>query len=219
MPRLTQFMAPLLAALLLPIGSAMSQRVSHPVVTESTTAPPAPDVLRPGDVVRLRIWREPDLSGDFAVDETGVVTLPKVGPVQATSEPLDTLKVRLLKAYQRYLKQPSIEVIALRRIQVAGAVRNPGLYTVDPTMTITDVVALAGGATPQGRPDRAILVRGDLAIGSRLSPDARFVQVPLRSGDKVFIPERRWISRNPGVVIGAVSATASVIWAIVRLRP
>ena len=209
--------AALLTALVFPVGTATAQRPSPPE-TAAATAAHAPDVLRPGDVVRLRIWREPELSGDFTVDAAGVVTLPKVGPVQATDQPVDSLQAKLLKAYKVYLTQPSIEVIPLRRIQVTGAVRNPGLYTVDPTMRIADVIALAGGAAPNGRRDRVVLVRGATTIHSRLSPDARFTQVPLRSGDQLFVPERSWISRNPGVVVGALSATASVMYAVARLR-
>jgi protein involved in polysaccharide export with SLBB domain len=209
--------AALLAALVLPIGCATAQRSTHTRAAAATAAE-APDVLRPGDLVRLRIWREPELSGDFTIDAAGVVTLPKVGPVQATDHSVDGLKTKLLKAYQVYLNQPSIEVIPLRRIQVAGAVRNPGLYTVDPTMTIADVIALAGGAAPHGRRDRVVLVRGSVPMHSRLSPDQRFTEVSLRSGDQLIVPERSWISRNPGVVVGALSATASVVYAVARLR-
>lgn len=184
----------------------------------SFTATGPVDPLRPGDVVRLRIWREPDLSGDFPVDENGVVMLPKLGPTQVTHEPIDRLRAQLVRAYQAYLRDPSIEIIPMRRIPVTGAVRNPGLYTVDPTMTVADALALAGGATPQGKRDRVLLIRGEMSIDTRLSPSEGQTLSPLRSGDQLFVPERSWISRNPGVVIGAVSATASIIWAIARLQ-
>jgi hypothetical protein len=39
-------------------------------------------VLQPGDKVQLRIWREPDLSGEFVVAEDGIVVFPKIGRVQ-----------------------------------------------------------------------------------------------------------------------------------------
>jgi protein involved in polysaccharide export with SLBB domain len=200
-------------------GATAAAQDTKPAGVNSSSSVSAPDMLRPGDAVRLRVWKEPDLSGDFTINEAGIVTLPKVGPLQATTESVDSLKSRVVKAYQRYLKQPSIEVMPLRRIRVAGAVRNPGLYTADPTMTIADVIALAGGATPQGRQDRVTLIRNGVASQSQLSPDAAAAQVLLRSGDQVFVPERRLIHRNPGVVIGAVSAAASVIWAVRRLRP
>jgi polysaccharide export outer membrane protein len=217
LPRLARATAILFAWFFLPSEGAAAQQPNQAAAAPAAAAQ-LPDVLRPGDAVRLRVWREPDLSGDFVIDASGIVTLPKVGRFEATSEPVDSLKARLLTAYQRYLKQPSIEVIPLRRIQVAGAVRTPGLYTVDPTMTIADIVALAGGVTPQGRHDRVVLRRGAVTVASRVSADGGPLRAPLRSGDEVFVPERRLISRSPGVVVGAVSATASMIWAISRLR-
>jgi len=99
----------------------------------------AADALRPGDVVRLRIWREPDLSGDFPVDESGVVVLPKIGPRSVTAESPATLRDTIVAAYSKFLNHNSIDVTLLRRIQVLGAVRQPGVYPVDPTMTIGDV--------------------------------------------------------------------------------
>lgn len=130
---------------------------------------------------------------------------------------IDSLRVRLREAYHVYLHEPSIEVTPLRRIRVVGAVRNPGLYTVDPTMSVADALALAGGATPQGRRDRVLLVRGGTTIDARSGP-GEGPDVSLRSGDQLVVPEHGWFSRNSRVVIGAVSAAASMIWAISRLR-
>lgn len=199
----------------LPVASVEGQRRNpDSVLTESATHPA--DELRPGDIVRLRIWREPDLSGDFTVDETGVATLPRVGPVLVTGHSVDSLKADLLALYRRYVSQLSIEVTPLRRVQVTGAVRTPGLYTVDPTMTINDAIALAGGVTPQGRRDRVTLIRGDLSLDLRGPRGAGQARYSLHSGDEVFVPQSSWLSRNPGVVIGAASATASIIWALRR---
>lgn len=177
----------------------------------------AEDGLLPGDVVRLRIWREPDLSGDYTIDEHGVVTLPKIGATRVAGEPIDAMRARLTKAYEAFLREPSMEVIPLRRIRVTGAVRNPGLYTVDPTMSVADALALAGGAAPQGKRDRVVLIRRDASFETTLSSLEGPESTPLRSGDQLFVPERSWLSRNPGVVIGAVSAAASAVWAISRL--
>ena len=57
-----------------------------PPLVHAQSAPTAPSdtsggTLKPGDVVRLKIWREPDLSGDFVVDEHGGVVVPKLGRV------------------------------------------------------------------------------------------------------------------------------------------
>lgn len=217
MKRVAKCFRVIVVALVLVTPAAAAQQPAGSGAERSPAATAPPDGLRPGDVVRLRIWREPDLSGEFAVDEHGVAMLPRLGATRVTGEAIDSLRAKLVRAYEGYLREPTIEIVPLRRIRVTGAVRNPGLYTVDATMSVADALALAGGASPQGRRDRVLLIRGDTSIDARLAPREGSPHAPLRSGDQLFVPERSWISRNPGVLIGAVSAAASMVWAITRL--
>jgi protein involved in polysaccharide export with SLBB domain len=191
--------------------SLASESRAQALPRQSAATSESPEPLRPGDVVRLRIWREPDLSGDFHVDESGLVVLPKLGPVSVGVISRDSLRRSLLAAYSTYLKNPSIEVVLLRRVNVLGAVRNPGLYPVDPTMTIADALALAGGPTPEGKRDRVDLVRGGDRLKVRLDPATRLGDTPIRSGDQLFVPERSWLSRNPGLVIGTLTAVTALV--------
>src|SRR5947208_10831305 len=110
--------------------------------SSDTTARPAESTvqssgapLHPGDRIRLRIWRKPDLSGDYDVDESGQAVFPKVGPLKVTGMSPAGLKDTLVKAYQVFLRNPAVEVRLLRRVNILGAVRTPGLYQVDPTMS------------------------------------------------------------------------------------
>ena len=178
---------------------------------------PSSGTLRPGDVIRLRIWREPDLSGDFAVDETGTVVFPRIGALRVVEESPESLKARLVKAYEAFLNHSSINITLLRRLQVLGAVRNPGLYPVDATMTVADALALAGGTTPQGDPDRIELVRDGQRIAARLSANTPITGSQLQSGDQIFVPERSWVSRNAGVVAAGITATVSLVVALLRM--
>src|SRR4051812_11174176 len=136
---------------------------SSPPATTSTTG--RSGVLLPGDLVRLKIWREPDLSGEFQVDEQGTVVLPKIGALAIRDMPAASLKSLLIEKYSSYLRDPAIDVTVLRRVNVLGAVKNPGLYPVDATMTVADVLALAGGVSPDGNPDKGELIRGGTRLG------------------------------------------------------
>ena len=185
----------------------------------AAVAPPADDaaqVLQPGDLVRLRIWREPDLSGDFLVGTDGVVVFPLIGPRQVMDRSPDALKVELVEAYAEYLRNPSIEVLPLRRVNIYGAVQQAGLYPVDPTMTLYDALALAGGPTTNGDPDKVELVRDGERVKAKLARDTRIAELPIRSGDQLFVPERSWFSRNTGLVATMISATVSLIIAFGR---
>jgi len=190
-----------------------------PLVGQSGAAGPPPTppsapptgVLLPGDVVRLRIWREPDLSGDFQVDDQGTVVLPKIGALSIKEMPAASLKSMLITKYSTYLRDPAIDVTVLRRVNVLGAVKNPGLYPVDATMTVADVLALAGGVAPDGNPDKGELIRAGTRLDVKLSRRTKIGDTPMQSGDQLYVPQRSWISRNPGVVAGTLTAVAGIV--------
>src|SRR5688500_2028604 len=105
----------ILSALCLVAASATAQRASVDSGLRAAEARPqsvldTADVLRAGDAVRLRIWREPDLSGDFPVDETGTVVFPMIGAMRVNAESTASLKARLVTTYQNYLSHSSIDV-------------------------------------------------------------------------------------------------------------
>lgn len=210
---LRRYLPPLtivISVVLLDVPPAMGQNGAQ----EKRASIAGQELLQPGDMIRLRIWREPELSGSYLVDESGMAVFPLLGPMLVTDEPLRDLKGRLTAAYQEYLRNPSIEVVPLRRINILGAVRDPGLHSVDITMTLADAVALAGGSTAQGDMDKIELIRGGERIKGRLSQTTTISDLAIRSGDQLFVPERSWISRNAGVVATAISASVSLVIAL-----
>jgi polysaccharide export outer membrane protein len=172
--------------------------------------------LQPGDLVRLKIWREPDLSGDFRVDEAGVATFPKIGSLPVSQLSPDSLKSLLVSSYARFLQNPSVDVVFLRRVNVLGAVKNPGLYDVDPTMTVADVIAMAGGVTPDGQSKKVELHRPGQSETVKLSLQSRLTDFPLRSGDQLRVPQRSWLARNGTVLAAGITAVALITAAVVR---
>ena len=173
-------------------------------------------VLQPGDLVRLKIWREPDLSGDSRLDENGVATFPKIGPLPVGRLSTDSLKTLLVSSYSRYLQNPSVGVTFLRRVNVLGEVKNPGLYDVDPTMTVADVVAMAGGVTPEGNSKKIELLRLGQDGPTHVSARSRLAESPLRSGDQLRVLQRSWLSRNGGVVAAGITALALIGTAVIH---
>ncbi|MEO5799880.1 MAG: polysaccharide biosynthesis/export family protein [Gemmatimonadales bacterium] len=168
------------------------------------------DPLRPGDVLRLRIFQEPEMSGEFPLDERGSVTLPRLGTIAVSSWPADSIRPRLTRAFGEFLRDPVVEVTVLRRISVTGSVLKPGLYPVDPSMTVSDALALAGGASPDGRRDRVELRRGTTRSLASLDRASIIADLRLRSGDQLFVPQRSWLSRNTWLVSTLIGATATV---------
>ena len=181
--------------------------------------PPAVAGVRPGDVVQVKVWREQDYSGDFNVDARGIVTVPLLGPMTVKGRSAEWVSDSLRRAYSQYLKNPSIEITVLRRIAVSGEVAKPGLYPADATISIGELIALAGGVTPMGNQKRVELLRDGRIIISGLGPGTVLQNSAVQSGDQVFVPQRSWFSRNGGAFLyGGISVASAVIVALLVRR-
>lgn len=166
-------------------------------------------LLRPGDVVRMKIWREPDLSGDFTIDQTGIVTLPRLGPRSAVATPPDSLRAGIIQDLKRFLTSPAIEVEFMRRVSIGGGVLKPGVYLVDEVMTVADAVTMAGGM--QRQDVKAVeLVRDGNPTGRTLDLVTRLSAVPIRSGDELRVPRQNWFQQNYQMVYFAISSLLAI---------
>lgn len=173
--------------------------------------------VQPGDQVALRILREPEMSGSYQVDETGHVVLPRLGIVRVADQEAGSLRDSLRAAYARYLRDPSIEITVLRRIAVGGDVYKPGIYMVDLTATLRDAVAMAGGVTDQGNPDRIEILRDGRRYRVAEKDAASVATSELRSGDRVVVGRRSWFSRNPNAAIGTFTGLVGLFIGVVQL--
>lgn len=148
-------------------------------------------VLRAGDMLRVRVWPDSALGGDFPVEAPGVVLLPVVGSVRASGRSLADLRRELRQRYEQAMKLPVVTILPVFRVSVLGAVQRPGLYQVDPTLTLFDVISLAGGFRPDARENDVRVVRE----GAVLPVDARQAletgalpeALRLRSGDRIVV--------------------------------
>jgi hypothetical protein len=168
--------------------------------------------LRAGDIVRMRIWREPELSGDFSVDEYGRVNFPMIGTIPVTQETRETLQQKLVAAYSKSLVNLSLDVLFLRRLAIVGAVKTPGLYPVDPTMTVGDAIALAGGSTVEAKRTKINLMRSGKPIMEDVDPAVLVTQLPIERGDQIDIPPQQGIiERNPWLPSLLIQITAAAV--------
>jgi polysaccharide export outer membrane protein len=180
---------------------------------------PRPEArIVPGDVIRINIWREPDLTGEFLVQEDGNAVLPRIGPIRVTDYTPSVLKQNLVAEYGKTLINPSIEVVVLRRILITGEVGGEGVYPVDPTMSLVEVLALAGGPSASAKKDEVVLVRGDSEIEIDLDDPIEVRNVALQSGDQLVVPRANTWVRNWQLMLGVVSSTISLAILLTRDR-
>jgi protein involved in polysaccharide export with SLBB domain len=156
----------------------------------------ASTVLKPGDMLRLRIWKEPDFSGDYLIDEHGMAVLPRLGLTSVADIPAAQLRDQLTEQYREYLNNPTIEVTPLRRISIVGAVRNPGVYRIEPGVTLGEVINVAGGPSTQSKRNVVELRRGAEQRTVDLEHHPELATLTLASNDQVYVPERSWLNQN-----------------------
>ena len=174
---------------------------------------PALDLpLMPGDAIRVSFSEEPELNGEFTIDETGTISLPLLGARIVVDQSAAAVKAQLAEEYARRTRNQSIQVAYLRRVRVLGEVRNPGLFYIDPTMTFDDAIALAGGTNSAGNLKKVTLVRDGEEVAEGLDV-TRSVSAAVHSGDQIYVPKTSWFSRYGAVVIGATVAGLATILA------
>jgi protein involved in polysaccharide export with SLBB domain len=172
-------------------------------------------VLRPGDVIRVEIWREGDLSGDFHVDLEGRIVLPLLGEREVGSRVWEAIRRELMEGYGRELRNPSIRLTPLRRVHVLGEVTVPGLYAVDPTLSLAGAVAMAGGTNQYGDIRNIRVIRDGELILDRIPEESVLARVDVRSGDQVFVGRRSWIDRNSTFLVTALLSVTGIVVTLV----
>lgn len=164
------------------------------MTAETPAAPvasPATYRLTPGDKMKVTVFNEADLTGEFLVNERGNVAFPLVGEVQAANATPDEFQQRLTSRLSgKYVKKPrvSVEMINYRPLNVLGEVRNAGQYQYRPGMTLQDAVALAGGFTYRANSRTVYIRRAD--AGGEISVSTDGEKVPILPGDNIRVPER-----------------------------
>ena len=184
------------ALVYVPAAAAAQDSLPPPLDTVARSV----GVMRAGDALRIVIYREKDLSGEFLIDSRGQLQMPGVGVIQAAGLDPQQVKNRLREALlQRGFTDPDISVQPLIRVSVLGEVRAPALYPVDPGMSLIQLLTIAGGPTPSANLRHTRVVREgrvfEVDLQSALIGSAAG-RVVLYSNDVVVVPKRSGFTRE-----------------------
>lgn len=139
----------------------------------------------PLDMLRINVFRVPELSGDYQVDAKGMLDLPLIGELSVREFSPQQLGSELERRYsQRYLNNPEITVRVTNSnnnsVTVEGGVNGPGIYPIPSKITLVGAIALARGVSVQdGNPRRVVVFRK--SGGKTLA--AAFDLVSIRRGE------------------------------------
>lgn len=157
--------------------------------------------IGPGDVVRVQVFQNQDLTVEARVSESGVISYPLLGVIKLGGlSPTDAerLIARRLKR-GNFLQNPQVTLNVLQfrsqQVSVLGNVANPGRFALETTgMRLSEVLAMAGGVTPAGA-DYVTLVttrngrpqKIDIDLVEMFSSGDMKKDLPLQSGDVVYV--------------------------------
>ncbi len=146
--------------------------------------------LGTGDKLRIIVYGEPDLSGEFVIDGRGTVDLPLIGKINANGVTVRQFQERAVAAYQRgYLNDPKVsaEVLNYRPFFITGEIKQGGQYPYRNGLTAQDAIAIAGGYTYRANVDKIYIRRKGQDKEIAASMKKRVLIIP---GDNIRIPER-----------------------------
>lgn len=211
--------APMAAPVPVPMAPGPQFAVAQPVSAYGSYQPSpmmgpgaAGYVLGTGDHIKITVYGEDDLSGDYAVDSQGTIRFPLIGQVQATGLTATQLENSIGSALGNgFLRSPRIsaQITTYRPFYVVGAVNRPGEYPYGINMTALKAVALAGGFADHAT-ESTVYVRHQDESTEHEMDTSQLSQI--QPGDTVRVKKSAfWDAMD---VFGPISGTAAIAAAI-----
>lgn len=156
----------------------------------SSASPSGAYILGPTDRVRLKVYGEADITGEYEVDSNGFVSIPLAGHVKAAGLTTRQLEKSITSALSKgIVRDPrvNVEIALYRPFYILGEVKKSGEYPYRVGLTVMDAVATAGGFTYRANENKVYLRRSGSAVEEVYPLDAPVLIFP---GDNVRVPER-----------------------------
>lgn len=141
------------------LESKSAKKTEIPVVTPEY-------LMSPGDVLRVFVWRNPELSVEVPVRPDGKISLPLAEDIIASGRTPSALARSIEEILSGYIRDPRVTVMITafgssfqRQVRVVGEAANPRALVYAEDMTLLDVVIAVGGLTEYAAGNRAKLVR------------------------------------------------------------
>jgi len=184
------FLGACLAIFLAACASAPQARQAPIQSSDAPTFSGAEYELGAQDEVRITVFGEPELSGEFVIGSNGKISMPLIGEVTAAGLSVTQFQTQTENLLRNgYLLDPKVsaEVLNYRPFFILGEVNSPGQYPYANGLTVVNAIATAGGFTYRGN-SRDVMIKSPDAPGEvrvKLSPG-----LAVRPGDTIRVLER-----------------------------
>ncbi|MBL8230709.1 MAG: polysaccharide biosynthesis/export family protein [Bryobacterales bacterium] len=161
-------------------------------------APVDPKTYKIGaeDIIGIKVWREPDLSGPVMVRPDGKISLPLVGEIQAGGETPESLAKLITEGLGKTMTKPevfvSVQQVNSKRYYVTGEVNKPGVFSLVTPVSVLEALSLSGGLREFADQKKIIIVRGnqrlkfnykEVLAGKNLKQN-----IMVEPGDNIIVP-------------------------------
>jgi peptidoglycan/LPS O-acetylase OafA/YrhL/protein involved in polysaccharide export with SLBB domain len=154
-------------------------------------------VIGVADVLKVTVWKEPDLTLEVTVRPDGMITVPLLGDVPASGRTPILLASGLANGLEEFIERPRVTVsvgqATSARVYVIGQMMRPGEFPLLGRMTVLKALALAGGFKDYAKPESIVIVREDQSVipfNYKRVTDGKDVaqNVLLAPGDTIVVP-------------------------------
>ena len=146
--------------------------------------------LGAGDKLKITVYNEPTLTGEYAITSEGNVSMPLIGDVPAGGISIKALQQALTAKLASFVKDPivSVEPTTYRPYYILGEVNKPGEYPYSMGLKVEQAVAAAGGYTYRANRGTVFVRRSENEKEQRFNVKEQ--RVPVLPGDTIRVGER-----------------------------
>lgn len=195
-----------LSRIAIPLAAVLLSGCAPKVPVMMAPLPDRPWTVLPGDQLRVRVYREPDLSGQYLVNGKGEVYVPGIGRILAAGMTADSLTQFITNAFSKRILDAVIDVGLVRSIPVLGQVKTPGVYDAEPSMSVQQLVAKSGGIRSSSLETPTYLLRkGRDGTRYSLASDLRLDRIALDEGDAIVVVDPSFLEHyGPWIQTAAI---------------
>jgi polysaccharide biosynthesis/export protein len=181
-----------------PAPAAPALSPEEEALRKSVGAPidPKSYVIGAEDILMIRVWREPELSGHVGVRPDGKISLPLLGDLKAGGLTPEKLAESITQGFSKYVTNPEVMVqvasVNSKKYFISGEVMRPGSFPLVVPTTVLEALAVAGGFRDYADRKKILILRGpkrytfnykEIVRGKNMQQN-----ILLESGDHIIVP-------------------------------
>jgi polysaccharide export outer membrane protein len=207
--------------------AAKHSNVATAPVDSVHVSPPAAEhfVFGPGDVIDIKVWRQPDMDMQIVIAPDGAITYPLVGRIEVSGMTYPELVSTIELELQTYYTDPSVAVnivqVSNQKVFVPGEVNNPSVLQIENELSVLEALTRTGGISNDANTENVLLIRGGLENPTLYTVNVQGIlagdlsqNVLLQRGDVLMVPTstivevERFFRRVSGMLSPVVSGSA-----------